>query len=202
MSERNAAREKALADSRHLIRTSANAIRALHRGEMESAAQLLEEASRILVASKADLASFSDIYWSGYVQDAQKEYAEACITYHVVKGMDLPAPEELGVEDAAYLNGIGEAVGELRRQVLDHLREGNLQRAEYFLSRMDEMYTMLITFDYPDAITGGLKRTTDMVRGVMERTRAELTLAWKHQQLQERIEALMKSLEREGHFKI
>lgn len=188
MSQRNTAREKALADSRHLVRTSANAIRAVHRGETEAAAKLLEEAGRVLVAARADLARFPDIYWSGYVQDSQKEYAEACITYAVVTGKEIPGPDQLGVEDAAYLNGMGEAIGELRRQVLDLVRRGDIGRAEELLSQMDEMYTMLVTFDYPEAITGGLRRTTDMVRGVMERTRGDLTLAWKQHQLQQALE--------------
>ncbi len=188
MGERNAIREKALADSRHLVRTSANAIRAVHRGEMEAAAKLLEEAGLILIACRSDLARFPDIYWSGYVQDAQKEYAEACITYSVVSGRPIPGPEDLMVEDAAYLNGMGEAVGELRRQVLDLVRRGEIERAEDLLGRMDEIYSMLITFDYPEAITGGLRRTTDMVRSIMERTRGELTVAWKQHQLQRALE--------------
>jgi translin len=132
--------------------------------------------------------SFPDIYWSGYVQDAQKEYAEACITYSVVCGQEIPGPDAIGVEDAAYLNGMGEAIGELRRQVLDLMRRGDIHRAEILLGQMDEMYSMLVSFDYPEAITGGLKRTTDVVRGIMERTRGELTVAWKQHQLQQALE--------------
>lgn len=179
-----AARERALADSRAVIRYAASAIRAVHRQEFEEAQRLLEEGKTKVEDSKVALAAYSDIYWTGYVQDSQKEHAEARLVYALVRGERLPSPQELGVEDAPYLNGAGEAVGELRRHVLDIIRKGQTERAEEILDAMEEIYGMLVTMDYPEAITGGLKRTTDMVRGVLERTRGDLTLTLRQQELQ------------------
>lgn len=179
-----AARERALTDSRAVIRYAASAIRAVHRQEFEEAQRLLEEGRAKVEQIKAALADYPDIYWTGYVQDSQKEHAEARLVYALVRGQELPGPIELGVEDAPYLNGAGEAVGEMRRHVLDIIRKGRTERAEEILEAMEEIYGTLVTMDYPEAITGGLKRTTDMVRGVLERTRGDLTLTLRQQELQ------------------
>src|SRR3712207_2202363 len=124
-----------------------------------------------------ELRPYPSIYWAGYVQDAMKEAAEAAIALAVVANRPLPEPAELGVEDAAYLNALAEAASELRRQVLDRLRENDLPRAEYLLGTMDDIYAALVTVDFPDAITGGLRRTTDALRAVLERTRGDVTMA-------------------------
>ena len=124
---------------------------------------------------------------SGFVHDAQKEFAEGSITFALIVGKELPKPEAIGVDYAAYLNGLGEAVGELRRYLLDSMRKGDLSRGEEILSAMDDIYSVLVTMDFPDAITGGLRRTTDMVRGVLERTRSDLTLAIRQKDLEEKL---------------
>lgn len=191
----NGARERALAETRRSIRLSANAIRAVHRGEFDAADALLQEAGGLQAALARDLAGYPNIYWSGYVQDSQKEYAEARITSGIISGRGVPAPDELGVEDAVYLNGLGEAAGELRRYSLDAIRRGELSNAERALSVMDEIYGLLVSVDFPDAVTGGLRRTTDMVRGVLERTRGDLTLALRQNALTEalgRAEAVLR----------
>lgn len=179
----NSARERALAETRQITRLSANAVRAVHRGEFDQAEALLEEARRIKDALTAHLVDYPSIYWSGYVQDAHKEFAEASLTLALVAGQPLPDPEILQVEDAVYLNALGEACGELRRHILDVIRANDLARAEAVLQVMDEIYGVLVQVDYPDAVTNGLRRTTDMVRGVLERTRGDLTLAVEHQKL-------------------
>ncbi len=182
---KNAARDQALERSRELIRLSANAIRAAHRNEFDQAGDLLSAAQLAAADMVADLASYPDLCHAGYTQDALKEYAEASITVALVQGRDLPEPEQLRVEYAAYLNGLGEAAGELRRYALDALRRGDLATAEAMLRAMDEIYGVLVTIDFPDALTGGLRRTTDMVRGVLERTRGDLTVAARQQRLEE-----------------
>ncbi len=182
---KNAARDAALERSRTLIRHCANAIRAVHRDERELARQHLAEAREIADAVRADLAPYPDLYQAGYTQDALKEYAEANIVYALVGGEALPAPEDIGVEYAAYLNGLGEAAGELRRRCLDIIRHAHTDEAERLLAAMDDIYSLLVTVDYPDAITGGLRRTTDMVRGVTERTRGDITTSLRQYQLQE-----------------
>ena len=133
--------------------------------------------------------------WWGSPHDAQKEYAEGRITLAIVTGNPPPEPEELGVNPAAYLNGMGEAVGEIRRYLLDGMRQGDLSRGEELLGAMDDIYSMLVTMDFPDAITGGLRRTTDMVRGVLERTRSDLTLAIRQGELESRLKKLERSTE-------
>ncbi|HEX5165672.1 MAG TPA: haloacid dehalogenase, partial [Thermomicrobiales bacterium] len=184
----NAARERALAETRQIVRMSANAIRAVHRDDYDEAARLVEQARVMQDSLAAVLAEHPNIYWSGYVQDAQKEYAEANIVLGIISGRGLPSPEDLSVENAVYLNGLGEAAGELRRYVLDALRRSQPARAEPLLAAMDDIYGLLVTVDYPDAITGGLRRTTDMVRGVLERTRGDLTVALQNRSLLEALE--------------
>ncbi len=191
---KNAAREQALSESRQVIRHAANSIRAIHRKEFEQAQKLLEQGRERLATIKQVLASYQDLYWAGYVQDAQKEYTEARLTYALVQNETLPAPEDLGVEDAPYLNGLAEAASELRRYILDMLRHGkeSSARSEELLDRMDEVYSYLVTIDYPDALTGGLRRSTDLVRGVLEKTRGDLTLTLRHQILEAALEKAAK----------
>lgn len=189
LDEKNAARERALSASRQIIRHAANAIRALHRNEDDAADVLLQEGQVKLSALNADLRErHADIYFSGYVQDAQKELAEAHLLRALVSGGALPSPAALGVEDAPYLNGLGEAASELRRHILDLLRRGGgreqAARAETLLDTMDAVYSLLVTVDYPDALTNGLRRTTDLVRGVLERTRGDLTLTIRQIELE------------------
>ncbi len=177
LSAKHRAREQALAASRRLIQASARSIRAVHRGEFGEAASHLEEARAAADASLAELADHPDIEHGGFVHDAEKEYAEARATLALATGRPLPSPEELGVNAAAYLNGIAEAVGELRRLILDRLRQGEFEGCDALLAAMDDIYSVLVTIDFPDAITGGLRRTTDQTRGILERTRGDLTMA-------------------------
>ena len=181
---KNAAREKVLPLSRQLVRHSANTIRAVHRGELAEAKKMLVEGKNLAQELKASLAGHPDLYHSGYTQDALKEFAEANITYALIAGEELPSPKELGVEYPAYLKGLGEAVGEMRRHILDLIRQGETERGEEILGSMEDIYGLLVTIDYPKAITYGLRRITDMVRGVLERTRGDLTLAIRQTELE------------------
>lgn len=169
------AREAALADCRSVIRSSANAIRALHRGEEAEAERLMTEAADRLHHASRALADHQDVLHAGFVHDAAKEYAEARIFAALCAGDSLPLPATIGVESAAYLNGLGEAVGELRRRMLDLLRAEDLAEAERVLHAMDAVVEMLATIDYPDGMTGGLRRTTDVARALVERSRSDLT---------------------------
>lgn len=196
MDAANSARERALSLSRETIRFSANSIRATHREEYPLAQTLLGEARSRVERMREALADHPEIYWTGYVQDAQKEFAEASLVLALVQGDAPPGPDDLHVEHAAYLNGLGEAAGELRRHFLDLLRRGNVGRAGEVLSRMDDIYDGLVTFDYPDALTSGLRRTTDMVRGVLERSRGDLTAAIRQEQLQERLRRVEEQIAR------
>lgn len=182
--QKSVARERGLSLSRGVIRSSANAIRAIHRGEFEEAQRLIASARDAVSEAVDALEHHPDILYAGFIQDAQKEYAEANITYAIIVGEELPSPEDLGVGYAAYLNGLGEAAGELRRYALDELRRGHLARSEEVLQAMDDIYGVLVTMDYPDAMTGGLRRTTDMVRGVLEKTRGDLTVAVRQRELE------------------
>ncbi len=194
LSEKYQARERALQSSRETIRHCADSIRAIHRGEFELAHSLLDSARELIAKAKANLQPYPDLLYAGFIDDARKEYAEGLITMAVVTGQELPTPEELDVPDAPYLNGMGEACGELRRFVLDALRRDDLQRCEDVLQAMDDMYSLLITIDFPDSLTGSLRRTTDMVRGVLERTRGDLTLAVRQRKLESRLSAFQDDL--------
>ncbi len=187
------AREQAVNAGRQVIRTSANAIRALHRGEFEAASTLLDDAAATLGAIRRASAPHPNVYWAGYVQDAMKEYAEAAITAAILQERPVPDPEALGVEDAAYLNALAEAASELRRDCLDALRSNDTERAVRLLDHMDRIYADLVTVDFPEAITGGLRRTTDQLRAVLERTRGDVTLSLRQDRLER---ALRKADER------
>jgi translin len=191
---KNSARDAALQRSRTLIRHSATAIRAAHRQERELARQHLEQAKTIIDELRADLNSYPDLFHAGYTQDAFKEYAEASIVFALLVGDPLPDPDELGVEYAAYLGGLGEAVGELRRRTLDILRQAHSAEAERLLEAMDEIYGLLVMVDYPDAITGNLRRTTDLVRGLVERTRGDLTTSLQQDSLRVALDSVEKKL--------
>lgn len=170
------AREKALRSCRQVIRYSADAIRALHRQERNRAKQLLDSAHELLRELNLDLAGHGRLLHSGFVHDAQKELTEGYITLALIAGEDLPKPGALGVSNAAYLDGLGESVGELRRYVLDSLRRGDFSRCEDLLSIMEEMYRVLMAMDFPELLAHGLRRTTDNIRGIIERTRGDLTV--------------------------
>jgi translin len=191
---KNARREQVLGASRHLVQHAARAIRALHRGEWDVADGILADANQLLAAMSAAAAGHPDLVAAGYTLDAQKEHAEAHLTRALLRGADLPAPEDLGVEDAAWLHGLGEAGGELRRAALDLMRRGEVAEAERTLECMEDIYVYLTTVDFPSAITRDIKRTNDMVRGVTERTRGDLTVVMRQEQLKaalDRFEARM-----------
>ena len=183
LAARNEAREGALRRSRELIRFCANTIRATHRQEWELAADTLAQADQVAAEIVAALTDYPDLLYAGYTQDGLKELAEAHLTIALSTDAPLPGPEELGITPAAYLGGLCEAASELRRRSLDLLRRGRTQEAESLLDKMDTVYDLLVTFDFPDAITGGLRRRVDQLRGVLERTRGDLTQALRQDRL-------------------
>jgi translin len=191
---RTSARDHALSQARTLTRHCANAIRAVHRDEFDVAQEHLDSASNIAKSLHTDLEEFPDLYYAGYTQDALKEYAEASIVYALVINKELPSPQELGLENATYLNGLAETVGEFRRRCLDILRQGYSQDAEKLLQHMDDIYAVLITMDYPNAITGGIRRQTDIARSITERTRGDLTLSLRQEHLEQSMQRLEKRL--------
>ncbi|NSW53476.1 MAG: haloacid dehalogenase [Anaerolineae bacterium] len=194
---RTQARDHALQQSRELTRLSAHTIRAIHREEFDDARANLAEMRQVVAALKEYLAPYPDLYFAGYTQDAVKEYVEAHITLALVLGEAFPTPAALGAEDAAYTKGMAEAATELRRRVLDILRRGYSDGAEVLLEHMDAIYTELVTFDYPDAVTYGLRRQTDLVRGVLERTRGDMTMSLRQHRLASAMHDLMRRLDLE-----
>ncbi len=194
LSAKHQAREEALGLCREVIRLSANAIRAVHRNEFPLAEERIGQARGRLEQVAQALADHRDIFYAGFVQDAQKEYAEASCTLALIAGRPLPTPAELGIEEAAYLNGLGETVGELRRHLLDRLRDGDIAHCEETLAAMSDIYDVLVTMDYPEAVTGGLRRTADAVRGLLERTRGDFTLASVQRRLEKRLQDFGKTL--------
>ena len=195
---RTKTRDQALNQARLLTKYCATAIRATHRNESTLAQEYLAKARDLADSLHNDLADHHDIYYAGYTQDALKEFAEASITYALINNHELPTPDDLDIEHNTYLKGLAESVGELRRKCLDILRHGHSQEAEKLLGHMDDIYAVLVTIDYPDAITGGLRRLTDMVRGVTERTRGDLTLSLRQERLEKKIQDLEKILIIEG----
>jgi translin len=192
---RTVARDQALIQARQLTRFCAHAIRAIHRDEFDSAEEKIGKARELTEALRSDLIEAEPtIYFSGYAQDAIKEYVEACITFALVRDKPLPEPEELGVEYSTYLKGLAEVVGELRRRCLDLLRHGYSEEVERLLGCMDEIYAVLVTVDYADAITFGLRRQTDLVRGILERTRGDLTISLREEHLIQSMDDFLEKL--------
>ncbi len=196
LEERTRVRDQLLSQARTLTRHCANAIRAVHRDERTLAEQHLAEASQLVLAFREIQKDYPDLYFTGYTQDALKEFAEAQIVYALVGGLELPFPEELHIEYATYLQGLAEAVGELRRRCLDILLKARPEQAECLLEAMDDIYAVLVTMDYPDAITGGLRRLTDLARGIIERTRGDLTISLRQESLQQSIHRLEDRLDK------
>lgn len=190
------ARDEALAKARSLTRCSANAIRAIHRGDSTEAHEHLDAGRELFNALTDGLKEFPELYYAGYTQDAIKEYCEASLTTAIIEKRELPTPESLGVPVATFLRGMAETPGELRRRCMDILRMGYSDEAEELLSQMDDIYSILITMDYPDAVTNGLRRQTDLLRGIVERTRADLTLSLREEKLKKLLRETMKTLEK------
>jgi translin len=189
-SSKDIAREQALRSSREAIRFCSEGIRAVHRGEYDDARKKLGSARDLIRELEEVLKEHQDLLHSGFVYSAQKEYAEGCATLSIIVEGTIPGPDDIKVGYAAYLNGIAEAVGELRRHVLDTMRKGDIARCEELLEAMDDIYGVLVTMDFPDAMTGGLRRTTDSTRGILEKTRGDLTVALQQQKLEGKLSNL------------
>jgi translin len=192
LSNRNRDREEGLSVSREVIRLSANAIRAVHRSDYDEASRLISSASDRLQAAEHIRSDSPLIYNAGFLNDARKEFTEANITLAVISGNDIPTAEELGIDPPAYLNGMAEVIGELRRYILDGLRKDSVGRCEELMEVMDEIYGVLVTVDFPEAVTGGLRHTTDAMRAVLERTRGDLTIALRQRALEAQLAAWQK----------
>lgn len=191
---RTSKRDEALKQARQLTRACSLAIRAVHRDDKEVMDMHLAEAQTLADILRNDLKGHPELFFAGYTQDSLKEFVEANVTCALIQNQPLQTPEQLGVEDATYLNGLAEVVGELRRRTLDILRSGYSEEAERLLGIMDEIYSVLVTMDYPDAITNGLRRQTDLARGIIEKTRGDVTFSLRGEQLTQAIKGLSSQL--------
>ncbi len=189
LTSRNRDREEGLSVSREVIRSSANAIRAVHRSDFEEAGRLIDSAKARLGEAEHIRQDNPLIYNAGFLNDARKEFTEANVTLAVISGKDIPTAAELGIDPSAYLNGMAEVIGELRRYILDALRRDSVGRCEEMMEVMDEIYGVLVTIDFPEAVTGGLRHTTDAMRAVLERTRGDLTVALRQRALEAQLAA-------------
>lgn len=197
MSATTQARDNALAASRSLIRLCALSIRAAHRSDFDEARSHLDEASQLAAELRATADNHPDLYYAGYTQDGLKEYVEANLVLALIRQQPLPGPTDLDVIGATYLKGLAEASTEMRRRILDIIRKDQqLEEAERLLAAMDDIYTILITFDFPDNVTYGLRRATDVVRGVLERTRGDLTMSLRQQRLQQALQNIEQQVEK------
>ncbi|GAB4485331.1 MAG: haloacid dehalogenase [Anaerolineales bacterium] len=187
---RTAARDQALTQARTLTRHCSQAIRAVHRDDQDAMQAELAAAGELASALRLGLKNFPDLYYAGYTQDALKEYVEANATCALIQNLPLPAPDSLQVEANTYLNGLSEVVGELRRRCLDILRHGYSAEAERLLTCMDDIYAVLVTMDYPDAITNGLRRQTDIARSIIEKTRGDITFSLRGEHLERALSRL------------
>ncbi|MFH1524409.1 MAG: haloacid dehalogenase [Chloroflexota bacterium] len=188
------ARDQALTNARALTRACALSIRAVHRDEMDVMQTHLDEAHQLATTLRTGLVDYPALFFAGYTQDSLKEFAEASITCALIRHESLPTPEELDLPPHTYLNGLAESVGEMRRRCLDMLRQDNSAEAERLLEYMDDIYSILVTMDYPDAITNGLRRQTDIIRAIIERTRGDVTFSLRGEKLEHSISRLSEQL--------
>ena len=191
---RTAARDNALAQARQLTRACSLAIRAVHRDETDTMNSHLQDARKLADTLRDSLATYPDLFYAGYTQDSLKEFVEANVTCALIRNEPLQTPEELVVEPSTFLNGLAEVVGELRRRVMDILRHGYSTEVERLLGYMDEIYSVMVTMDYPDAITNGLRRQTDLARGIIEKTRGDITFSLRREHLEQAIGKLIVQL--------
>ena len=191
---RTSKRDEALKQARQLTRACSLAIRAVHRDDKEAMDANLTEAQKLADILRDELKHHPELFFAGYTQDSLKEFVEANVTCALILNQPLQTPEELGVQESTYLNGLAEVVGELRRRTLDILRSGYSQEAERLLGHMDDIYAVLVTIDYPDAITNGLRRQTDLARGIIEKTRGDVTFSLRGEQLTQAIRNLSHQL--------
>jgi len=196
----NAKRDQALAQARQLTRACSLAIRAVHRDDKEAMGIHLAEARTLADTLRQELVHYPDLFYAGYTQDSLKEFVEASVTCALIQNQPLQTPDELLVEEATYLNGLAEVVGELRRRTLDILRHGYSQEAERLLGYMDEIYSVLVTMDYPDAITNGLRRQTDVARSIIEKTRGDVTFSLRGEHLTRAIRKISSQLNGQGEY--
>jgi len=191
---RTSVRDEALKRARQLTRACSLSIRAVHRNDLDTMEKNLSKAKLLADELRNGLKDHADLYFTGYTQDALKEFVEANVTCALIQNQALHTPEELEVEYPTYLNGLSEVIGELRRRILDILRSGYSQEAERLLNHMDDIYSVLVTMDYPDAVTNGLRRQTDLVRGIIEKTRGDVTFSLRGEDLSQAIRSLQKQL--------
>jgi len=194
---KNTARDQALKRSRELIRHCSLSIRACHRHEYDLAQKLLDKVDELASQMTEDLTDFPDLYYAGYTRDALKEVTEAHLVFALIHHDPLPTPDDLHVPNNAYLGGLSEAATEMRRFILDLIRQDRLEEAEGYFTKMDDIYSVLVTIDFPDAITAGLRRQTDIVRGVTERTRGDLTVAVRQRKLEQALHAFEDSINKQ-----
>lgn len=187
-------RDKALSTARILTRHCALTIRAVHRQDWESADKELNSAQKLVDQIHEDLIDFPNLYFAGYTQDAIKEFAEASIFYSLMKDGSLPSHKDLHMEPNTYLKGFAEVVGELRRKVLDELLHGYSDRVDQMITYMDDIYAVLVSMDYPDAVTHGLRRLTDISRSIIERTRGDVTMSYRQERLEKRLREVEEAL--------
>jgi len=190
-------RDEAINRSRALISLCAKTIRAIHREEWDRAEKMLQETRQAAETLVAGVADYPDLLYAGYTQDGLKEYVEAHITYALVRDLPLPTPQALGTAPSTWLNGLAEAATELRRRILDIIRHGHSTEAERLLAMMSNIYDILVTIDFNDSITGGLRRRTDTVRAVLERTRGDVTTSIRQADLEQALELMEARLKRE-----
>lgn len=187
------AREAALVETRKLVQLSAKSIRHVHRRQFAEAESFLAQAQETARRARSALAPFPELN-AAYLHDSEKEMVEAAAVLAIVQGKPYPSPNDLGALVMSYLNGMGEAASEVRRYALDEMRAGRFADAELILSQMEDIYEELITFDYADSMTGGLRRTCDALRAVVERTRSDLTASMTQQALVQELRATRERL--------
>ncbi len=189
-------REDVLQKTRSIVRMAAETIKAVHREEWDVAEKNITEMKSLLKGVREQVSKHETLLRRNYTEISEQEYAEAAILFSILHKGQLASPKDLEIPDLAWLLGLADVAGELRRHCLDAIRKGDMKTAEDALGLMEEIYRKLFSLDYPKGMTGSLREKTDTIRKLLQATRGEVSMATHMSRLNQNLEKILN--QREG----
>ena len=183
--DKDSIRETSLKYARTVIIHCRKAIQLIHQHKMQQAEELIKKASATLAELYDVTKDHADLSKAGYVENAAQEFVEAQCFYNILHHEALPDPDAIQTTYTAYLMGLCDVVGELRRKALDMVLAGEQKDAQQYLVIMEDIYAAILRFDYPSSLIP-IKRKQDIARNLIEKTRGELAVASCEQRIEYR----------------
>jgi len=189
------AREKLQELTRNATRLCGWAIIQVHRGNIAQATKTLNDAKESLDELQGLLSAHSELPQLGQALVAFQEYAEARLVFQMKKNGKLASLREVGTSSTAYLLGMLDFVGEMRRMTLDELRCGNADKAQKLLSTMEKVYEDLMSLDRT-SILPNFRRKLDAARRILETTRGDVAIDLRRISLEKALRSVERKLGR------